>query len=94
MFPFILWTLFGAFVGWLASLVMSSDGRWGVARNIGVGVIGAGLGGFLFQRNMTPGVVSIGSVLTALFGAIILLALANLFSRGGATRMSRVSHIG
>jgi len=94
VFPFILWTFFGAFVGWLASLVMSKDGRRAVLTNIGIGIVGAGLGGFLFQRNMTPGVVSIGSVLTALTGAVILLALANLFSRGGATRMSRVSHIG
>jgi len=76
---------FGAFVGWLASLVMSSDGRRGVLTNIGVGVVGASLGGFHFQRNMAPNVVTIGSVLTALSGAVILLALANLFS---LTRMT------
>jgi len=86
VFPFLLWMFFGAFVGWLASLVMSSDGRRGVLSNIVVGVVGSALGGFLFQRHMTPNVVSIGSVLTALSGAVILLALANLFSLSQVTR--------
>lgn len=82
MLPFLLWILFGAFVGWLASLVVTNSGtntgRYGLLMNIGAGVLGAALGGFLFQHNMKPDIDSIGSVLTALVGAVICLALANL----------------
>jgi len=41
--------------------------------------IGLALGGFFFQRSVSPNVVSVGSVVTALAGAVIFLALANLF---------------
>jgi uncharacterized membrane protein YeaQ/YmgE (transglycosylase-associated protein family) len=82
MLTFLLWVLFGAFVGWLASLVMARDGQQGTVTNIVVGVLGAALGGFLFSRDVSPNVVSFGSVLTAFVGAVILLALANLFQRG------------
>lgn len=78
MLPFLLWILFGAFVGWLASLVLSGGGRYGLLMNMGAGVLGAAFGGFLFQATMTPDIDSIGSVLTAFVGAIICLALANL----------------
>jgi len=83
MFPFFLWVGFGAFVGWLASLVVGTPDRhaWTVG-NVVVGAVGSGVGGFLFQRAIRPDVVSVGSVLTALSGAIILLAIANLFVMG------------
>ena len=84
MLTFLLWTLFGAFVGWLASLVMARDGEQGTIGNILVGVAGAGLGGYLFQRDVTPGYFSFGSVLTAFVGAVLLLAVANMAVRGRA----------
>jgi uncharacterized membrane protein YeaQ/YmgE (transglycosylase-associated protein family) len=82
MLTFLLWVLFGAFVGWLASLVMARDGEQGTVGNIVVGVIGAALGGYLFQRDVSPNIVSFGSVFTAFVGAVILLALVNLLMRG------------
>lgn len=86
MLTFLLWTLFGAFVGWLASLVMARDGEQGTLVNVLVGVAGAGLGGYLFQRDVNPSYVSFGSVLTAFVGAVLLLAVANLVARGRARR--------
>ncbi|NTW03121.1 MAG: GlsB/YeaQ/YmgE family stress response membrane protein, partial [Oscillochloris sp.] len=38
---FILWLLFGALVGWLASLVMRTDAQQGALLNIVVGIIGS-----------------------------------------------------
>src|SRR6266567_3641448 len=47
MINFILWLLFGALVGWLASLVMRTDAQQGALLNIVVGIVGAMIGGFL-----------------------------------------------
>ncbi|NTV64414.1 MAG: GlsB/YeaQ/YmgE family stress response membrane protein, partial [Oscillochloris sp.] len=45
---FILWLLFGALVGWLASLVMRTDAQQGALLNIVVGIAGAFIGGLVF----------------------------------------------
>jgi uncharacterized membrane protein YeaQ/YmgE (transglycosylase-associated protein family) len=82
MITLFLWIVFGALVGWLASLVMRRDSSMGALGNIVVGVVGAFIGGFLFNRDISPNVLSVGSLLTAFVGAIILLAIANLVSRG------------
>jgi uncharacterized membrane protein YeaQ/YmgE (transglycosylase-associated protein family) len=82
MITFILWILFGAVVGWLASLVMARDGQQGALGNIIVGVLGATIGGFLFNREVAPSVFSLGSLLTAFIGAVLLLAIVNLVQRG------------
>lgn len=82
MVTLILWLLFGGVVGWLASLLMSRYGTLGTIGNIVVGIAGAAIGGFLFHREVVPSVFSLGSLVTAFIGAVILLALANLITRG------------
>lgn len=82
MITFILWIVFGAVVGWLASLVMARDGQQGTLGNIIVGILGATVGGFLFNREVAPSVFSLGSLLTAFIGAVLLLAIVNLVQRG------------
>jgi uncharacterized membrane protein YeaQ/YmgE (transglycosylase-associated protein family) len=66
----ILWLLFGALVGWLASIVMNTNGQQGALLNIVVGIIGAFIGGFIINREVTPSVFSITSLLTAFLGAV------------------------
>ena len=51
MINLVLWLLFGALVGWLASMVMRTDAQQGALLNIVVGIIGALIGGFLFGAN-------------------------------------------
>ena len=80
MITLVLWLVFGALVGWLASMVMRRPE--GTVTNIIVGVVGAAIGGFLFNRDVAPSVFSLGSLLTAFVGAVLLLAVVNLFSRG------------
>ncbi|MCK6591370.1 MAG: GlsB/YeaQ/YmgE family stress response membrane protein [Polyangiaceae bacterium] len=82
MITFIMWILFGAIVGWLASLVMARDAQQGTLGNIIVGILGATIGGFLFSRDVAPSVFSLGSLLTAFVGAVVLLAIVNLVQRG------------
>ena len=77
----------GGIVGWLASLIMRTDGQQGIFLNIVVGIIGAVIAGFVVTPliggvPITSGVISIQSVLVSLLGAIILLAVINLVRRG------------
>jgi uncharacterized membrane protein YeaQ/YmgE (transglycosylase-associated protein family) len=88
MINFFLWLLFGALVGWLASLVMRTDAQQGLLLNIIVGIVGAFLGGIVFNflgvsgSNINNSNFSLGGLLVAFIGAIILLAIVNLVRRG------------
>ena len=86
MINFILWLLFGALVGWLASLVMRTDAQQGALLNIVVGIIGAVLGGWLIgpilgAPSSNSGELSAASLLVSFLGAVILLAIVNLITR-------------
>ena len=86
MINLILWLLFGALVGWLASLVMRTDAQQGAILNIVVGIIGALIGGFLFGAGtINSSDFSLSALLVSFVGAIILLAVVNLV-RGGCVR--------
>lgn len=73
----ILWILFGALVGWIASMIMKTDASQGVLMNIVVGIFGAVLGGWLMSFFGQTGVTgfNIYSLLVAVLGAIVLLAI-------------------
>jgi len=79
----IIWLVVGGVVGWLASLVMARDSQQGILLNIVVGIVGAFLGGLIFNRgDINEAPLDVGSFLVSLVGAIILLAIVNLFNRG------------
>lgn len=83
---FLIWLIVGGIVGWLASLVMRTDGQQGILLNVIVGIVGAFLGGLIISPLVGVGTInqgiSIGSVIVSLIGAVILLAIVNLFRRG------------
>jgi uncharacterized membrane protein YeaQ/YmgE (transglycosylase-associated protein family) len=83
----IIWLVVGGVVGWLASIIMKRDAQQGIILNVVVGIVGALLAGYLISPIVgipsTPG-LSIPSFLVALLGAVILLAIVNLFTRGRA----------
>ena len=78
---FIVWLIIGGVIGWLASIVMRTDGQQGIILNIVVGIVGSYIGGFLFGP-MLGSTGSIAPYLSAFLGAIILLAIVNLIRRG------------
>ena len=79
----IIWLIIGGIVGWLASLVMRTDAQQGILLNIVVGIVGAFLGGLIFSRgDINEAPLDVTSFLVSLVGAIILLAIVNLFRRG------------
>jgi uncharacterized membrane protein YeaQ/YmgE (transglycosylase-associated protein family) len=79
----IIWLVIGGIVGWLASIIMRTDAQQGILLNIVVGIVGAFLGGLIFQRgDINEAPLDITSILVSLVGAVILLAIVNLFRRG------------
>jgi len=70
----IIWLIIGGVIGWLASLVMKADAQMGVIANVVVGIVGAGLGGWLagLLGIATTGVVT---YVVAVAGAAILIAI-------------------
>lgn len=79
----ILWIVFGALAGWIASLIMGADERMGAVANIVVGILGAVVGGFLFGLFGLGGVdgFNVWSVLVAVVGSVVLLWLVSLFRK-------------
>ncbi len=71
----------GGIAGWIASLIMGTDGSQGIFLNIVVGVIGAFIGGMLFNAFGSAGVTgfNIYSLVVSVVGAIALLFVVRLF---------------
>jgi uncharacterized membrane protein YeaQ/YmgE (transglycosylase-associated protein family) len=88
MINFIIWLLFGALVGWLASIVMRTDAQQGALMNIIVGIVGAFLGGLIASAlgfsgsSINNNNFSLSGLLVAFVGAVVLLGIVNLARRG------------
>ena len=87
MLGFIIWIVVGAILGWIASMIMRTDAQQGTFLNIVVGIVGAVVAGWLISPLVGVGTInqgnfSLGSLVVSLVGAIILLAVVNLFRRG------------
>lgn len=83
----IILIIIGGILGWLASIVMRTDGQQGILLNIIVGVVGALLAGFILNPligggNIMNGDFSGSSLLVSFLGAVVLLAIVNLVRRG------------
>jgi uncharacterized membrane protein YeaQ/YmgE (transglycosylase-associated protein family) len=87
MLNFIIWIILGAIIGWLASIIMRTDSGQGTLLDIVVGIVGALLAGWLLSPLFGVGTINSGdfslpALLVSLLGAVILLAIVNLFRRG------------
>ncbi|MBE2291185.1 MAG: GlsB/YeaQ/YmgE family stress response membrane protein [Xanthomonadales bacterium] len=77
----IVWLIVGGIVGWLASLIMKRDAQQGIILNVVVGIVGALLAGWFFGGGINEA-ITIRTFLFSIVGAVILLAIVNLFTRG------------
>ena len=89
MINFIVWLVMGGVVGWVASLIMRTDGQQGLFLNVIVGIVGAAIAGWVISPllgipTINQDAFSIGALVVSLIGAVILLAVVNLFRRGTA----------
>ena len=87
---FIVWLIIGGLIGWVASIVMKTNGQQGLFLNIIVGIVGAFLGGWLISPLVGVGTInqdnfSLPALLVSFVGAVILLAIVNLLRRGAKT---------
>lgn len=84
----IIWLIVGGIVGWIASMIMRTNAQQGMILNVVVGIVGAVLGGWLISPLVGVGTINdgltVGTFAVSLVGAIILLAIVNLFRRGRA----------
>ena len=71
----ILFMVIGATAGWIAGLIMKGKGS-GLLMNMIIGIIGAFIGGWLFNFIGLSAHGLLGSLATAVFGAVILLFIA------------------
>jgi uncharacterized membrane protein YeaQ/YmgE (transglycosylase-associated protein family) len=77
----IAWIVLGLVAGWLAGMIMGSG--YGLIGDIVLGVIGAFLGGWLWGLVMHEDVMlgfNLPSLLIAVVGAIVLIAISRMFS--------------
>lgn len=73
---FVTWIIFGGLAGWITTK-LRKDRKGGLVRNIIVGIIGANVGGFIFERLGFEGVTgfNLWSMFVAVVGAMILLTI-------------------
>ncbi len=90
MWNIIVWLVLGAIAGWLASIVAGRNSQQGCLMNIIVGIVGAAIGGVIYNLFTGQGftfdfstfdITSFGGFITAVIGAILLLIVVNIFTR-------------
>jgi uncharacterized membrane protein YeaQ/YmgE (transglycosylase-associated protein family) len=74
---FITWIILGLIAGVVAKYMVPGEGPGGIIGDIIVGIIGAFVGGFVYGMFGHAGVTgfNLGSILCAIVGAVILLAI-------------------
>ena len=79
----IVWLIIGIIAGWLSGTLVTGFGRW---TNLGVGLVGAIIGGLIFSLfGIWPGLdaisVSLRDIVAAFIGSLIFLLLLWIFGR-------------
>ncbi len=80
----ILWIIFGAIAGWIASIIMKTNAGQGTVWDIVMGVVGAVVGGFLMSLLGQPGVTGFDlySFGVAVVGAVVVIYVGRMLRKG------------
>jgi uncharacterized membrane protein YeaQ/YmgE (transglycosylase-associated protein family) len=78
----IAWLVVGLIAGWIGSMIVNRRGE-GLIMDIVLGVIGAFVGGFLFQTFGHTGVngINLYSIFVAVIGAVVVLVIYHAIAR-------------
>ena len=81
----IIYLIFGALVGYIASRIMGTNSQQGLLLDIVVGVVGAFLAGYFISPLVGVGTINeaitIPTLLVSLLGAVVLLWIVRLVRR-------------
>lgn len=79
----IAWLVLGLLAGWIGSMIVNRGRGEGLLLDIVLGVVGAFVGGFLFNMFGSSGVsgLNLYSLLVAVIGAVVVLALYHALVR-------------
>ena len=82
----LAWVILGLIAGFLGSKIVNKTGE-GVLMDIVLGIIGAVVGGWLFNRFGATGVtgLNVGSLVVATIGAVIVLVVYHALTGRGKT---------
>ena len=84
---FVVWLIIGLLGGSLAGLIIKRERKgFGVLRNLGLGLVGAFVGGLLFRsfglfRGLDQVTISLRDVVAAVIGSLLVLAALWLWQR-------------
>lgn len=80
MLGIILWIIFGALAGWIASMIMKTDANQGTMMDIVMGIVGAIVGGFIMEFFGQPGVTGFNlySLIVAVIGACVAIYIGRM----------------
>ena len=79
----------GIIAGWLARMIIPGEGPAGLPGDLVTGVVGAFVGGWIFNILGHPGAtgLNIGSIIVAFVGAVVVLWLTRLFTGRRTARL-------
>ncbi len=79
----IVWIVFGALAGWIASMIAGTNASQGPTANVFIGILGAIIGGMISRALGGPPVTefNLSSLIVAVIGAVLLLFILRLFRR-------------
>ncbi|OGF90776.1 hypothetical protein A3D05_03765 [Candidatus Gottesmanbacteria bacterium RIFCSPHIGHO2_02_FULL_40_24] len=79
----ILWIIFGAIAGWIASVIMKTNSSQGTMKDIIMGIVGAVVGGYLMGLVGQPGVTGFTpySLGVAVIGAIVVIYIGRMLRK-------------
>ncbi len=82
-FNFILWIIFGALAGWIASIITRKNRQMGAIANIVSGIAGAFIGGFIMEflfNKPSVSQINLYGFLVSIGGAVVFIWVVGLIS--------------
>ncbi len=81
MITLLQWILFGALIGWIASVFKLPPNGQRAAGNLVAGIVGAVAGGWLSTLSDVRAALGVSSFATAFLGSFLLLTIVNVWPR-------------
>jgi len=86
MTAFLVYIVVGGLIGWVASILMHTNGQQGILLNVVVGIVGAFIAGLVLSplfgiSTIGQGNYSLPAILVSFGGSVILLAVVNMLRR-------------